>query len=154
MRPELAREVDRWLEKAKTDLDASRVLMTGTKRFPTVAAFLSQQAAEKSMKAFLTSVRTDPRPAQAVRPVREAGRRFRKVQARMRGPHALRRLGAVSRRRSRRAGRRGAGGDRVRRRPARIRHQHYAFVNLAVISSLAGTSHVLPATLPSPSMSA
>jgi len=56
MRPELAREVDRWLEKAKTDLDASRVLMTGTKRFPTVAAFLSQQAAEKSMKAFLTSV--------------------------------------------------------------------------------------------------
>jgi len=58
MRPELAAEVDEWVRKAETDLGAAEALLRGPRRFPAVAAFLCQQAAEKMLKAFLTRKET------------------------------------------------------------------------------------------------
>ena len=54
MRPRelLAAETRAWLDKAKEDLESARSLINSG--FPTPALFHSQQAAEKSFKAFLT----------------------------------------------------------------------------------------------------
>jgi len=51
MRPDPAREYRRWLRQAESDLDDARYNMAGDRH--SLACFLSQQAAEKAVKAFL-----------------------------------------------------------------------------------------------------
>jgi HEPN domain-containing protein len=50
MRPDPAREYRRWLKQAESDLDDARYSMAGDRH--SLACFLSQQAAEKAVKAF------------------------------------------------------------------------------------------------------
>jgi HEPN domain-containing protein len=52
--PELAAETRAWLVKARRDLDAAAHQLTATPPFAEDAAFHAQQAAEKTLKAFLT----------------------------------------------------------------------------------------------------
>jgi len=47
--------VSAWLAKADHDLEAARVLITGSKRLLDVGVYHCQQAAEKSLKGWLTS---------------------------------------------------------------------------------------------------
>lgn len=51
MRPDPAREYRRWLAQAESDLDDARYNMAGGRN--SLACFLSQQAAEKAVKAYL-----------------------------------------------------------------------------------------------------
>ena len=54
MPPDVAQEVGEWRRKAEIDLAAAQALLRGEPTFPSVAAFLCQQAAEKMLKAYLT----------------------------------------------------------------------------------------------------
>ena len=47
-------EVRDWLDRARQDLRAADLLLTSDEPLPDVAVFHCQQAAEKSLKAFLT----------------------------------------------------------------------------------------------------
>jgi HEPN domain-containing protein len=53
MPPALLDEVREWLARARTDLRAAHMLVSGASPALSVACFLCQQAAEKSLKAFL-----------------------------------------------------------------------------------------------------
>ncbi|MBI2941885.1 MAG: HEPN domain-containing protein [Chloroflexi bacterium] len=55
MRPEAVREARDWLVRAERDLRVARGNLAGPEVFADVAAFSSQQAAEKALKAFLTA---------------------------------------------------------------------------------------------------
>jgi HEPN domain-containing protein len=55
MRPELAVEVQEWLERAADDLREAEHDLTATPPLLRGAVFHSQQAAEKVLKAFLTA---------------------------------------------------------------------------------------------------
>lgn len=48
-------EVDRWLVKARRDLDSARRLLQGVPPYRDTASYHCQQAAEKGRKAFLTA---------------------------------------------------------------------------------------------------
>jgi HEPN domain-containing protein len=52
--PALVAETRDWFQKAHDDLEAAQRLLSGTPPLVAPAAFHSQQAAEKAMKAFLT----------------------------------------------------------------------------------------------------
>lgn len=52
--PERALEVGGWLTKARMDLEAGAHLLSADLPFTASAVFHAQQAAEKSLKAFLT----------------------------------------------------------------------------------------------------
>jgi HEPN domain-containing protein len=49
-------EVDRWLIKARRDLDSARRLLEGDPPYRDTAAYHCQQAAEKGLKAYLTAI--------------------------------------------------------------------------------------------------
>jgi len=44
-----------WLTRAEHDLQGARTLLSAPTALPEISAYLAQQAAEKSMKAFLTA---------------------------------------------------------------------------------------------------
>ena len=48
-----ANEADRWIEYAKSDLDAAHALLQSGDFFPRQICFLAQQAGEKALKAIL-----------------------------------------------------------------------------------------------------
>ena len=50
----LVAETRDWFQKARDDLEAAQRLLSGTPPLVAVAAFHTQQAAEKAMKGFLT----------------------------------------------------------------------------------------------------
>jgi HEPN domain-containing protein len=52
--PELVAETRAWLIRAKRDIDAGAFELTASRPFSADAVFHAQQAAEKSLKAFLT----------------------------------------------------------------------------------------------------
>lgn len=52
-------EVQAWLEKARSDLDSARILLNHKPPIPDTAAFHSQQAAEKYLKALLIDQNAD-----------------------------------------------------------------------------------------------
>ena len=56
MRPNdwVVKETREWLVKAEADLFAADLCLSSGRRLPDIAAFHAQQAAEKSLKAFLT----------------------------------------------------------------------------------------------------
>lgn len=49
--------VDEWVEKAEEDYRAAHLVLEADKPIPSVAAFHSQQCAEKFLKAYLTGRR-------------------------------------------------------------------------------------------------
>lgn len=55
MPPEKAEVVGEWLAKAAQDLDVAHFLLASQPKFAEIAVFHAQQAAEKSLKAFLTA---------------------------------------------------------------------------------------------------
>ena len=71
MPPELAAEVAEWRRKAEIDFGAAQSLLRGEQTFPSVAVFLCQQAAEKMLKAYLTSQGTPFAPVHDLRRLRE-----------------------------------------------------------------------------------
>jgi HEPN domain-containing protein len=55
MNPESRELAQVWLEKARNDLDAARLLIRDENRLLDIAGFHCQQAAEKGLKAWLTA---------------------------------------------------------------------------------------------------
>ncbi len=56
----LSPDVQEWIDKAESDLRAARILIAAVPPEPNAAAFHSQQAAEKYLKAVLVFFRVEP----------------------------------------------------------------------------------------------